>query len=105
MTGNNFLNLSCKELDSRIYRITKQDYIFSMFQSNENVISQVHSWKDGFENFQMKLGGVLEGEKFNYSFKDDFGGQCWTTEKYSEAMWGIYANDPEQRYLEVVREI
>jgi hypothetical protein len=101
MTGGNFLNLSGKELDRHVYRIMPQDYVFSLFSERQNVLSRVHNWKDKFENFQLKLGGTLDGEQFDYGFRDAFVGQCWTQDGYSEAMWGIYANDPSKRFLRI----
>jgi hypothetical protein len=95
------LNLEDKELDAYVYRIMKQEYAYSLFSDSQNVLVQPKRWKDKFENFQLQLGGVLDGEKFEYGFKDDFCGQCWTSDYLSEAMWGIYANDPKQRYLRV----
>lgn len=79
----------------------KEQYVLDLFVQKKNVISQVKNWKDKFENFQLALGGVLDGRKFTYSFKDDFGGQCWSRSYLSEAMWGIYANDPTERYLRI----
>lgn len=101
MTQSNFLNLSEAELDQHIYRIMPQDFVIALFAERKNVLSQVHNWKDKFENFQLKLGGILNGERFEFGFKDDFVGQCWTTDSLSEAMWGIYANDPAARYLRI----
>jgi hypothetical protein len=101
MADGNFLNLRDDELDQHVYRIMPQDYVFSLFAARQNVLSQVHNWKDKFENFQLALGGVLDGERFEYGFKDDFVGQCWTRDSLSEAMWGIYANDPAVRYLRI----
>ncbi|KAB2756666.1 DUF2971 domain-containing protein [Brucella anthropi] len=100
-TRMNFLNLDDKELDQHIYRIMPQEYVFSLFSDRQNVLSKISNWKDKFENFQLNLGGTLDGERFNYSFKDDFVGQCWTRHSLSEAMWGIYANDPSKRYLRI----
>ncbi len=101
-TGLNFLNFTSeKELDQHIYRITKQDHVFSLFAKRENALAQTRRWKDQFENFQLTLGGMLDGESFGYSFKDDFVGQCWTRKSRSEAMWGVYANSAEERYLRI----
>lgn len=94
-----FLNLSDSELDGHIYRIMPENYVLAMFSDKKNVLSQVHNWKDKFENFQLKIGGILGGESFEYGFKNDFVGQCWTRHSLSEAMWGIYANDPTKRFL------
>lgn len=101
MTRQNFLNLADSELDQPIYRIMKQEYVIRLFEDSENTLSQVHNWKDKFENFQMTLGGILDGERFDYNFRNDFVGQCWTRDYLSEAMWGIYANDSNQRYLRI----
>lgn len=101
VTQSNFLNLGEAELDQHVYRIMPQDFVIALFAERKNVLSQVHNWKDKFENFQLKLGGILNGERFEFGFKDDFVGQCWTTDSLSEAMWGIYANDPAARYLRI----
>lgn len=88
-------------LDQHIYRIMKQDYVISLFKDRTNVLSRMSNWKDKFENLQLRMGGVLDGETFSYEFKNGFVGQCWTREAYSEAMWGIYANDPDERFLRI----
>lgn len=95
------LNLTEKELDQHIYRIMPEEYVISLFSDRKNVLSQVHNWKDKFESLQLKLGGILNGEPFEYGFRDDFMGQCWTRENLSEAMWGIYANDPLRRFIRI----
>lgn len=97
----NFLNLTETQLDKPIYRIMKEEHVIQLFTERRNVLSQVHNWKDKFENFQMALGGVLDGKRFDYGFKNDFVGQCWTRHSLSEAMWGIYANDASQRFLRI----
>ena len=97
----NFLNFENSNPDQHIYRILPQAYVLDLFAKRRNVLSRIHNWKDKFENFQLKLGGVLDGEAFNYSFAEDFVGQCWTRDAYSEAMWGIYANDQAKRYLRI----
>lgn len=99
--GRCILNLTDQELDQHIYRIMPQDYVINLFADQKNVLSQVQNWKDKFENFQLKLGGILNGENFEYGFQKDFVGQCWTRENLSEAMWGIYANDPQRRFLRI----
>lgn len=97
----NFLNLKENDLDKPIYRIMKEEHVIKLFTDRRNVLSQVHNWKDKFENFQMALGGILDGERFAYGLKNDFVGQCWTKHALSEAMWGIYANDASKRFLRI----
>lgn len=79
----------------------RESYVISLFADRTNLLSQVHHWKDKFENFQLNLGGKLNGEPFEYGFRNDFVGQCWTRENLSEAMRGIYANDPNVRFLRI----
>lgn len=100
MTGH-YLGLSDGMLDQHVYRIMRQEYVVALFADRQNVLSQIHNWKDKFENFQLRLGGILNGERFEYGFRDDFVGQCWTRESLSEAMWGIYANDPNTRFVRI----
>jgi len=97
----NFLNLAAKDLDEHIYRIMPQKYVLAMFSGETNTLTQVHKWRDKFENFLLSAGGVLNGETFGYEFKDAFVGQCWTSHSLSEAMWGIYANKPKKRFLRI----
>lgn len=97
----NFLNLTEKELDTPIYRIMKEEHVIRLFAEQRNVLSQIHNWKDKFENFQMALGGILDGERVEFAFRNDFVGQCWTRHALSEAMWGIYANDASKRFLRI----
>lgn len=101
MPHQNFLNILDGHLDKHIYRIMKQEYIFKMFEDNQNVLSQTHNWKDKFENFLLSGIMTLDGENTTYGFKNDWIGQCWTNDGFSEAMWGIYANDSHQRYLRI----
>jgi len=100
MTGY-YLGLSDGMLDQCIYRIMRQEHVVALFANRQNILSQIHNWKDKFENFQLRLGGVLNGERFEYGFRDDFVGQCWTRESLSEAMWGIYANDANTRFVRI----
>jgi hypothetical protein len=97
----NFFNLAEKDLDGHIYRIMPEEWVLNMFSSRENTIAQPHKWKDKFENFLLNAGGVLNGERFQYGYQHDFVGQCWTSQSYSEAMWGIYADDRTKRYLRI----
>lgn len=96
-----FLNLTEKQLDEHIYRIMPEKYVFKMFEDYENTLSKPCNWKDKFENFQLGLGGLIKGVPFEYRYKNDFVGQCWTRHGLSEAMWGIYANNPKRRFLRI----
>ena len=100
-TEGHFLNLTDAELDKHVYRIMRQEHVIELFTGRKNVLVQTHKWKDKFENFQLSLGGTINGERFPYGFKDAVVAQCWTSAGLSEAMWGIYASDCDKRFLRI----
>ncbi|SLN41319.1 hypothetical protein PSJ8397_02070 [Pseudooctadecabacter jejudonensis] len=92
---------SRQELDEPVYRIMKQEHVLSLFGQRKNALSRFSNWKDNFENFLMTCGHEYNGVKHDNTTRKKMVAQCWTREKYSEAMWGIYANDPNQRFLRI----
>ncbi len=89
------------ELDQPVYRIMKQEHVISLFTDRKNAMSKFGNWKDGFENFLMNCGHEVNGVKHDNTVRNKMVAQCWTRERYSEAMWGIYANDPRERFLRI----
>lgn len=75
--------------------------VFQMFQKQEMYCRNVLCWKDKYENFLLKTDFMLDERHVTYAFKNSFFAQCWTREAFSEAMWGIYANVPGEKYLRV----
>lgn len=97
-----FLNFkSTVELDQPVYRIMKQDHVISLFKNKQNAMSKFGNWKDKFENFLMNCGHETNDVKHDNTVREKMVAQCWTKDKYSEAMWGIYANDPNERFLRI----
>lgn len=88
-------------LDRPIYRIMPQQHAISLFQDRQNVMSKLVNWKDKFENFLMNCGHEVDGVKHDNTTKEQMVAQCWTQERFSEAMWGIYASDPTERFLRI----
>ncbi|MEQ8640446.1 MAG: DUF2971 domain-containing protein [Alphaproteobacteria bacterium] len=77
---------------SFIYRIISRDRLFQLFDNGENVLVAPSKWEDPFENFILRAPIQLNsGEWGDFSFHDDFYGQCWTLHKSSDAMWRIYS--------------
>jgi hypothetical protein len=92
---------SVEELDQPVYRIMKQQHVISLFRDRRNAMNKFGNWKDNFENFLMRCGHEANGIKSDNTHRERMVAQCWTKEKFSEAMWGIYANDPEERFLRI----
>ncbi len=97
-----FLNFKSEaELDEPVYRIMKQEHVISLFRNSQNAMSKFGNWKDKFENFLMSCGHEINGIKHDNTVREKMVAQCWTKEKYAEAMWGIYANNPNERFLRI----
>ncbi|PYG26291.1 hypothetical protein [Pelagimonas varians] len=102
MQEHQFINFDAKcELDQPVYRIMKQEHVFSLFRDRRNAMSRFSNWKDNFENFLMRCGHEVDGVRYDNTTREKMVAQCWTKEKYAEAMWGIYANDQDQRFLRI----
>lgn len=97
-----FINFdSVDDFDRPIYRIMPQEYVYALFRGGQNAISKFGNWKDNFENFLMTCGHEVNGVKHDNTVREKMVAQCWTKERYSEAMWGIYANNPNSRFLRI----
>lgn len=71
-----------------------EEHVLSLFKNKENVLTKVDNRKDKYEAYQEKLSKEKNPEI-------TFLSQCWTTNFEKEAMWGIYAPDPDKRYLRI----
>lgn len=102
MDKNQFINLRCPEdIDAHVYRIMREQHVLSLFDSRRNALSRFGNWKDKFENFLMNCGHEFDGVKYDNVLINNMVAQCWTSNKYSDAMWGIYANNPQERFLRI----
>lgn len=91
-TGENNI-LGSLERDDSIYRIFSYERFVEMIQSNKLTLVTPACWDDPFENFFLKskvdMGdGTFAGLDMIAS---KWYGQCWTTEKDSDALWRIYS--------------
>lgn len=98
---NNVFGLTDKQLDQHIYRIMPEKNVIEMFQKRKMYCGNVLGWKDKYENFLLTTDFSYNSNPVNYAFKNNFFAQCWTREAFSEAMWGIYANNPKKKYLRI----
>lgn len=102
MQDHQFVNFDkIEDLDRNVYRIMNEQHVLSLFQRRRNAMSRFRNWKDRFENFLMNCGHEVDGVKHDNVVRDKMVAQCWTSEGYSDAMWGIYANNPNERFLRI----
>lgn len=86
--------------ETYVYRIIGIERLFQLFETKENVLVAPSKWDDPFENFILSgLIAIASGEKGRFGFKDHVFGQCWTTNRESDAMWRIYS--PEKNGVRV----
>jgi hypothetical protein len=81
-----------------------------MIKDNELKIAKVSSWEDTYENFFFKsdFRSLKDGREYPASenILNSFWGQCWTTEKDSDALWRKYSSDePRVRIKTTVQKL
>jgi hypothetical protein len=68
--------------------------LFELFNNRKITLVHPSLWEDPYENFILKSKVKLSsGEIKDYTFHEDFYGQCWSLHKASDAMWRIYSKD------------
>src|SRR4028119_594160 len=73
-----------------------------MFTSNKNVLVKPARWDDPLENYVLRVAMrafMDRPHNFDFTKKDRFYGQCWSTIEESDAMWRIYS--PEKSGVKV----
>lgn len=82
---------------TKIYRIFPRERFQQLFTEEMNALVLPSKWSDPFENAILKAKVVTtDGKEIGrFSFHSDVYGQCWTTEKASDAMWQIYSKNKD----------
>lgn len=96
MPYRNYINLSDSELDIAVYRIMPIERLLQVLENRQLVLVRPRIWDDPFEN--ALLSATLktdDGMTGSLSSKDSVYGQCWTSERETDAMWRIYS--PEKQ--------
>jgi len=89
-----YLNFTEEEHDKPIYRIISLKRLTELFDSSKNTLVHPSLWEDPYENFILKSKvKLLSGEIAEYTYHENFYGQCWTLNQSSDAMWRIYSKD------------
>lgn len=89
-----FINLTEQESVLPIFRIFSLNRFRDAVAHRSNTLVRPIKWDDPFENALLEAKGEMEdGTRVSVGFKDDLYGQCWTTDKDSDAMWRIYSPD------------
>lgn len=86
-----------EDWDQDIYRIFSEKWFRNLLVTKENGLVRPSAWRDPFENFFLKHGGVMpDGTLVGFdSLAKSWYGQCWTTQRESDAMWRIYSHDQD----------
>lgn len=85
--------LDIENWDIPIYRIYSMKRFEDMLLNKKNGLVKPSKWDDPFENFFLKNPAEDETLVSLESLLNSWYGQCWTTNKDSDAMWRIYSND------------
>ena len=103
MNLENIFNID--NIDTPLYRIFPLHRIEEIFADEELVLVQPKLWDDPFENFflQCELEGK-NGKKISLeALNRQWYGQCWTTQRESDAMWRIYS--PQKRGIRIMTSV
>lgn len=94
MDDDNYIEIPRNMRSRHIYRIISVERLFELFEYRQNVLTKPKKWDDPFENFILRARIKLQTGKFaQFSFHDQFYGQCWTLQTASDAMWRIYSSE------------
>lgn len=94
MDDDNYIEIPQAMRSRHIYRIVSVERLFELFKKRQNVLTKPRKWDDPFENFILRARIRLQtGQLAQFSFHDQFYGQCWTLQTASDAMWRIYSPD------------
>lgn len=94
MDDDNYIEIPRAMRSRNIYRIVSIERLFELFENRQNVLVKPKKWDDPFENFILRARIRLPTGQFaQFSFHDQFYGQCWTLQSASDAMWRIYSPD------------
>lgn len=94
MQKNTFHNVDSIEsfLDTPIYKFIRQEFVRQAIVSKRFRFNNVKSWDDPYELYFFKQNVKIDGIPFK-ELNEEINlicGQCWTTEKDSDAFWRIY---------------
>lgn len=108
MVKDTFYNVDSIELflDTPIYKFIKQEFVRQAIVTKQFRFNNVKSWDDPYELYFLKQNVKIAGKPFK-ELNEEVNlvcGQCWTTEKDSDAFWRIY-NDGYVRVRTSARKI
>ncbi|HLM67686.1 MAG TPA: DUF2971 domain-containing protein [Longimicrobium sp.] len=92
----NLINLQSDEMNMPIYRVFNFQRLIPIFKQGKNTLVKPALWDDPLENFILHVATKAyenHAHAFDFSAKDRFYGQCWSTLDQSDAMWRIYSPD------------
>lgn len=83
--------------ETSIYRIFSRQRFLELVISRKNTLVNPSMWDDPFENAFLQCTAVMEnGEEASLErIRDKWYGQCWTTDKDTDAMWRIYSQNKD----------
>ncbi len=87
------VNINDDEMDENIYRIVPIERLYQLFIDGTNTLVNPSLWEDTYENLTLRSRRIVGGVEVHSDAHKRIYGQCWTTQKASDAMWRIYSLD------------
>ncbi|MFK2902987.1 DUF2971 domain-containing protein [Dyella ginsengisoli] len=85
------------DLETPIYRIFSRQRFLELIKSKKNTLVKPSMWDDPFENAFLQCTAIMDdGQEVSLEdLRGKWYGQCWTTEKETDAMWRIYSQNKD----------
>jgi hypothetical protein len=90
------INIGIEDLTTQIYRVFNLQRLVELFASGLNTLVKPALWDDPLENYVLRVAMKAFMDRphsFDFTTKDRFYGQCWSTIEESDALWRIYSPD------------
>lgn len=83
--------------ETPIYRVFSRQRFLELIITKKNSLVKPSMWEDPFENAFLQCTAIMEkGEEASLErIRAKWYGQCWTTERDTDAMWRIYSHNKD----------
>lgn len=96
MAYRNYIDLNDDAQNKPVYRIMPIHRFLETLEKKQLVLVHPKKWDDPFENALLSAQiKTADGQIGAFAAKDYIYGQCWTTQKETDAMWRIYSPDKQ----------
>jgi hypothetical protein len=96
---NNIITDDTK-ITSRITRIVKLQHFLSALDTDKSYFTWPGEWRDQNDGIFLRVPFLYNGQRITHGYRYEYFAQCWCKkEGESDAMWRLYAPDPNDSVM------